>query len=202
MKFSSRERKDLVFAGVMISLAFAILLSGGYSVLIEFNSSFFVIFFIAFLTAGLGFLLHEGMHKYIAQKYGLRAEFQAYYPGLWMALLFSLFGFIIAAPGAVYIYGVMSRERNGKISLAGPMTNVVLAVIFLILLALFWYSGSNSYLLKAFLEFGLTINSLLAAFNMIPAMPFDGAKVKAWSNSAYFITLVIAIGLFVLSLIL
>jgi len=47
-------------------------------------------------------------------------------------LLFSLFGFIIAAPGAVFIRGMITRERNGKISLAGPMTNIVLAILFLI----------------------------------------------------------------------
>ena len=190
MKFSPLETKDLFYAGIMISLAFAILLSGG---LLNLNVT---IFLIAFFTAGLGFLLHELMHKYVAQSYSLWAEFRANYKMLWLAVFFSFFGFIFAAPGAVYIRGQITRERNGKISIAGPLTNLVLAFGFLILILLI---STESAVLKAFFGFGLTINSLLAAFNMIPTMPFDGAKVIRWNKPIYYITLLLGIGLFVLS---
>ncbi len=195
MKFSHREKKDLLNAGLLISLAFAILLSGGYKVLLSFNSSLLIAFVVAFFTAGLGFLLHELMHKYVAQSYRLHAEFKAFYNMLWLALLFSLFGFIIAAPGAVFIKGLITKQKNGKISLAGPLTNIILALFFLILLLLF----SNVGFLGAIFSYGLTINSLLAAFNMIPLMPFDGAKVYAWHKGVYFVTLIIAVGLYVSS---
>ena len=190
MRFSQIETKDLFYAGIMISLAFAILLSGG---LLGLNTT---IFLIAFFTAGLGFLLHELMHKYVAQGYGLWAEFRANYKMLWLAVFFSFFGFIFAAPGAVYIRGQITRERNGKISLAGPMTNLVLAFGFLILI--FFISTSNP-VLNAFFGFGLTINSLLAAFNMIQTMPFDGAKIIQWNKPIYYITLILGVGLFILS---
>ena len=85
MKFSPIEKKDLFYAGIMISLAFAILLSGG---LLNLNVT---IFLIAFFTAGLGFLLHELMHKYVAQSYDLWAEFRANYKMLWLAVLFAFF---------------------------------------------------------------------------------------------------------------
>jgi len=190
MKFSSIEKKDLFYAGIMISLAFAILLSGG---LLNLNST---IFLIAFFTAGLGFLLHELMHKYVAQSYSLWAEFRADYKMLWLAVLFAFFGFIIAAPGAVYIRGRITEERNGKISVAGPLTNLFLAVAFLILIFLI---PTQNQILNAFFSFGLTINSLLAAFNMIPVMPFDGAKVIRWNKPVYYITLLLSVGLFILS---
>ncbi len=193
MKFSYREKKDLFNAGLMISLAFAILLSGGLNSL--FNLNFINIFLIALFTGGLGFLFHEIMHKYVAQNYGLFAEFKASYKMLWLAITFSLFGFIIAAPGAVMISGRVTKERNGKISLAGPMANVVLALIFLIFILLFKTEGILGY----FFDFGLTINSLLAAFNMIPAMPFDGAKIIAWNKSIYFATTLFSVGLFIVS---
>lgn len=196
MKFTKRETKDLFFAGIMISLAFAILLSGGLSTLTEIGGvGFFIVFVIAFFTAGIGFLLHELMHKYVAQKYNLFAEFRASYKMLWLAIAFSFFGFIFAAPGAVYIHGFITKERNGKISLAGPMTNIVLALIFLICIFVF----NTNEMLSVLFSFGLTINSLLAAFNMIPAMPFDGAKIIAWDKKFYWITLILGIGLFVLS---
>jgi len=193
MKFSSIEKKDLFYAGIMISLAFAILLSGGFNIL---NSGFLVVFVISFFTAGLGFLLHELMHKYVAQSYDLWAEFRANYKMLWLAVFFSFFGFIFAAPGAVYIHGKITRERNGKISVAGPLTNLFLAVIFLILIFLV---STESIILNTFFGFGLTINSLLAAFNMIPVMPFDGAKIISWNKPIYYTTLILGVGLFVLS---
>lgn len=193
MKFSAKEKKDLFFAGIMISLAFAILLSGGLGGILSLG--FYIVFVIAFFTAGIGFLFHELMHKYVAQSYGLFAEFKAYYKMLWLAILLSFFGFIIAAPGAVYIRGNITKEKNGKISLAGPVTNLILGVLFLILLFVLSPEG----FFKAFLGFGLTINSLLAAFNMIPAGPFDGSKVIAWNKKVYYITLILAIGLFALS---
>ncbi len=195
MKFSKREINDLIFAGAMISLAFAILLAGGYNAIINFNQNLILLFIVSFFTAGIGFLLHELMHKYIAQRYKLWAEFVAFRGMLWLALLFSLFGFIFAAPGAVFIKGLITREKNGKISLAGPMTNITLSVLFLLGLFVF----SRIELLNIVFIVGLKINSLLAAFNMIPLMPFDGAKVIAWNRGIYWITMIVAVGLFFVS---
>ncbi len=193
MKFSQIEKKDLAYAGLLLSLAFAILLSAGGRGI--FTQDFLIFFIIAFFTAGVGFLFHELMHKYIAQRYGLFAEFRADYKMLFFAILVSFFGFIIAAPGAVYIHGAISKEKNGKISLAGPVTNISLAIIFLILILLLNPEG----ILGAFFGFGLTINSLLAAFNMIPAAPFDGSKIIKWHKGAYWVSLVLGLGLFILS---
>ncbi|MAH03218.1 site-2 protease family protein [Candidatus Pacearchaeota archaeon] len=191
MKFTNREIKDLFFAWLMISLAFAILFSGIGSLFS--NPILFIISLgIALFTAGIGFLLHELMHKYVAQSYGFYAEFKAFYNMLFLAIAFSFFGFILAAPGAVFISGFITREKNGKISLAGPMTNILLAIIFLILLLIFTTNG----ILGLFLNYGVMINSLLALFNMIPFMPFDGAKVYAWNKGAYFITILLALILF------
>lgn len=194
MKFSNKEIKDLFIAWLMISIAFAILLSGGIKSFLSFNT-LIISFMISGLTVGISFLLHELMHKLLAQKYHLWAEFRAYYNGLFLAILFSLFGFILAAPGAVEIRGRINKEMNGKISLAGPLTNIILAVLFLI--AIFTISYGN--ILGLFLKYGLTINSLLAAFNMIPVRPFDGKGVYDWNKSAYFISLILAIGLFISS---
>ena len=193
MKFSQKEKKDLFYAGLMISLAFAILFSGGFGGFL--NTGFLIIFLISFFTAGIGFLFHEMMHKYVAQNYGFFAEFRASYKMLWLAILFSFFGFIIAAPGAVFIKGLITKEKNGKISMAGPLTNLVLAFIFLILI----FTLNTQGIFGAFLSFGLTINSLLAAFNMIPSIPFDGKKVYDWDKKIYFSITALAVGLFILS---
>lgn len=189
MRFSNREIKDLFFAWLLISLAFAILFSG-----INFSFLFVITFLISAFTAGTGFLLHELMHKYTAQSYGLKAEFHAFYNMLFLAVAFSFFGFIIAAPGAVFMSGRrITKEKNGKVSLAGPMTNVILAFVFLIPVLFFKPEG----LLKVFFNYGLTINALLALFNLIPAGPFDGKKVWDWNKPIHLIIVLIALGLFV-----
>lgn len=188
MKFSRREIKDLVIAWLIISLAFAILFSGAREL---FSNKFIISLLISAFTVGIGFLFHEIMHKYFAQKYGLGAEFHAFYKMLFLALLFSLFGFIIAAPGAVFISGRVTREKNGKISLAGPLTNIILAVSFLIVL-LFLPVG----IFRMIAYYGLSINSLLALFNLLPFIPFDGGKVYAWNKLAYVIVVILALVLF------
>lgn len=143
---------------------------------------------------GIGFLFHELMHKSIAQKYGLSANFKASNQMLFLALVMSLFGFIIAAPGAVMIKGLnISKSKNGKISLAGPLANIILALIFLILLFAINVEG----VLFLTLSLGLKINSLLAAFNLLPIQGIDGKKVYDWDKTVYFIVFILAVSLFI-----
>jgi Zn-dependent protease len=96
---------------------------------------------------------------------------------------------VFAAPGAVYIHGdYISDEQNGKISLAGPLTNIVLALIFLGLASVF---SSNDYLLTL-ASIGFTINSFLALFNLIPFSVLDGAKIFRWNPIIWVITATVA----------
>ena len=125
MRFSKSEIKDLFFAWLLISIAFAILFSSRFGGIVD--SVFGFGFVISFLTVGIGFLFHELSHKVVAQKYGLSAEFKAFYGGLLIAVGLAFIGFIFAAPGAVYIRGFITRARNGKISVAGPITKADVA---------------------------------------------------------------------------
>jgi Zn-dependent protease len=197
MRFSNKELKDLFGAWFLISIAFAILLSGGLNIFSSLNA-FLISFLLSALTVGLAFVFHELMHKFIAQKYGLWAEFRAFYPMLFLAVVISFFGFIIAAPGAVMIKGrYLSKDRNGRISLAGPMTNIILALIFLLLLFFTNVQG----IISLFFSYGLTINSLLALFNILPVPGFDGRKVYEWNKAVYTVTALFALGLFLISFI-
>jgi Zn-dependent protease len=195
MKFYKKELKDLLKAWFFISLAFAILFSGGINAFFNLNN-FFIAFVISGLTVGIAFLFHELMHKAVAQKYGFQASFEASDKMLFLALIMSFFGFIIAAPGAVVIRAFnISKEKNGKISLAGPLTNIVFAFIFLILF-LFVSVGDLG---RMFFSFGFRINSLLAVFNLIPVMPFDGKKILDWNKIVYFLVVGFGLILFLIS---
>lgn len=140
---------------------------------------------IALVAVGFAFVLHELAHKFVAVRYGFYAEYRMWVQGLILAVITAYFGFVFAAPGAVYIHGEhISREENGKISLAGPLTNIALAVIFFLLIPL----SSFSPILSAIIGLGFIINSFLALFNLLPISILDGAKVFRWNPLIWLIT--------------
>ena len=172
---SETEIRDILKAWIAISIAFAIMLSKSV-----FSSDFYTKFIIASLTVGIGFLLHELGHKIVAQRYGCFAEFRAFDGMLLLAIAMSFFGVLFAAPGAVMISGHVNRKRNGHISVAGPVINLALALIFLALVF-----ANLPDLFKSIAYYGFVINSWLALFNMIPFGFFDGYKILKWSKISY-----------------
>ncbi|MFB2622609.1 site-2 protease family protein [Methanothermobacter sp. KEPCO-1] len=170
VRFSKGEVRDILISMVVIAGVFAYVFSGR-------NLQVALILLPATLvTVGLGFVLHEIAHKLMAIRYGFWAEYRLWLEGLVLALVTSYFGFVFAAPGAVYIHGnYIEREVNGKISIAGPLTNIMLALIFLM---------ASSVLpspLRDVAVLGYAVNSFLALFNLIPIAVLDGAKVFRWN---------------------
>lgn len=183
---SKKEIIDILKAWIVISVAFALILGNKNF----FSIEFLVNLFIAALTVGVGFLLHELAHKILAQKYGAIAEFRAFNPMLLLALFMSYFlGVIFAAPGAVMIHGGnINIKRYGKISAVGPLTNLALALIFLAI-KLLNYKG----ILSTIGDYGFMINSWLALFNMIPFWQFDGRKIFMWNKLIWVSIVVVAV---------
>src|SRR3989339_289766 len=111
-----------------------------------------------------------------------------------LAVVMSFFGLVIAAPGAVMISGPVGKRRNGKISAAGAIANLVVALLFLSILLI-----SAKGALFSIARYGFMINTWLALFNMIPFWMFDGKKVLEWNRAVYFIMLVVAVGFMILN---
>lgn len=184
VKFSSSEVRDILISMLVIAGIFAYIYSGK-----NVNSAILYLP-ITLIAVGLGFVLHELAHKFVAIHYGFWAEYKLWVQGLILAVVVSIISnFIFAAPGAVYIHGeYISEEQNGKISLAGPLTNIVLALIFLALIPLF--AGNEILLLIG--TIGFTINSFLALFNLIPFSVLDGAKIFRWNPIVWALTAIVA----------
>ena len=184
IRFSGRELKDLAAAWLALGLAFTLFLSrpAAFALAADLGAGTAVAFLVEFvrslLTVGVGFLLHELAHKVVAVRFGQVAEFRADYGMLGLAVAAGLAGFLFAAPGAVYHRGQITDRENGLIALAGPVTNVALALAFLPLVLL-------PAPLAGVGELGVAVNLLLAAFNMLPFGPLDGRKVLAWSRVVF-----------------
>jgi Zn-dependent protease len=192
---SSGELKDLFLSLVALVVAFSVLIGGRSIPGLDMIS-------VVTVGVGTGFLLHEMAHKFVALHLGYLAEYRASMSGLLLAVVFSFAGFIFAAPGAVIIskrkgslqfyemdpFGqnelmrLMKRETLW-ISLAGPMTNIVLAAIFFLVLL---FGPSNGIVATA-CNFALIINLTLAAFNFLPFGPLDGKKVYDSNRAVWFV---------------
>ncbi|MBS7655463.1 site-2 protease family protein [Candidatus Bathyarchaeota archaeon] len=113
--------------------------------------------FIVFLSV----LIHELFHSLIAKRKGLPVP----------RITLFIFGGVAE---------IAEEPKNPivefKMAAAGPLSSLMIAMVF----ALGWIASrflNLSPLIKAPLQYGFTINLMLALFNLIPAFPMDGGRI-------------------------
>ena len=210
-RITRREESDLFIAWIAISISFAIIKIAPYGITGPVRSIDPVValisFGIALLTVGIGFILHEMAHKFTAIKFGYWAEFRKDNTMLLFAvLLAALVGFVFAAPGATVIYSNsgsgqgLTRKENGIISASGPVVNLLLCIPFAALVLIgVPLMGASGILLTQIGIFGIQINAMIAAFNMIPISILDGRKVMAWNIPIFALLIIASFGTLVAS---
>ena len=189
-----REWRDLILAWFAISIAFSLIYARGGIELLDF----LMVFAISAITVGAGFILHELAHKFMAIRYGFWAEFRKDNLMLIVAVaMAALAGVVFAAPGATIIYGsAISKEQNGRISIVGPLTNLLLCIPFGALAALPQIAPAAAFsfpLLTMIGTVGFQVNAMIAVFNMLPVSVLDGKKVLAWNPLIFFVTFVLSL---------
>ena len=137
------------------ALAFAILFSGG-----DLREPRFVtILLMAALTAGLGVILHELAHRVVARYFGATAHYVANDGMLILSILMAFTGFLFAAPGAVWHSGWLTSRQSGLVAAAGPVTNMVLALLCAGLLIVAPSLGISGLILGG-LRMGFVVNAI------------------------------------------
>ena len=151
----------------------------------------------------LAITLHEVMHGYVAMRCGDMTAYRAGRISLnpfdhidpvgTVLLPIALFvlqhlsgaGLIIfgwAKPVPVNFSALNNPRRDmGWVALAGPASNVVMAIFwgYLATYAASWDLGAASEFLGQTGMFGLRINIAFAAINLLPILPLDGGRVLA-----------------------
>lgn len=147
---------------------------------------------IYLFVLGISFFTHELMHKFTAIKFGARAEFKLSREAILMMLIGIIIGFPILATGAVYWWGEASSSAGirGRVSASGPISNLMLAGVFLIFqgIGIFFLPVSTVFgsILYNIGFIGTWLNAFFGIFNMLPIGILDGAKVLAWDPKIWF----------------
>lgn len=178
-KFSRLEIRDLLISTIVLSIAFTIVMVRGLWGSSNIATVFALYFAISLVLVTVSFITHELAHKFVAQKYGAWSEYRMSLSGLLFSVAISFMGFLIAAPGAVYINGRINESQNGKISAAGPMVNIIIAAVAVLLC--YFTSGLTLFVI-AMIAY---LNSILAIFNLIPFPPLDGSKIVRWNKGVW-----------------
>jgi Zn-dependent protease len=175
---SSKEVLDLLIAWLGVSFAFYLVFSGH-----NLSSVLFDLLVLTLFVVGSSFVLHELLHKFTAQHFGFWSEFRVNYATLALSIVFAFVApIVIAAPGATMIYGPsITKRQNGIISAAGPLLNLALGGLYLLLYVL----TPPGSLFNFFGYYGFFINVWLSAFNLLPIGPLDGRKVLEWGVPQY-----------------
>jgi len=188
--FSATEVVEIVVATLVLAVAFT-LVQGNLGILLSSPIPLFIAFFpISLLATATSFTAHEVAHKFMAQKYGMPAEFVLNPIGIVVALATAaIFGFLFALPGAVVFSGAGADDRIvGKVGAAGPAMNIAVALVFFPFM-----------LMYPILWIVVFVNVFLGGFNMIPFGDFDGLKIWRWNKALYAGMLAIIVSLLILA---
>ena len=189
IKFSHTEIIHIIIAMAVLTVAFAFVFVPYPG--LEHIGDVVNTLPLSFLAIATAFFCHEIAHKYMGQHFGYWSEFRMFPQGLLLALFLGIAaGIVFAAPGAVQIFGRPPRDESGKISAAGPTTNVAIAAIFTAI----WLTTSD--LIGEVALFIASINAFLAFFNLLPIGPLDGRKIMAWRIDIWGLLICSSVGLF------
>jgi Zn-dependent protease len=149
------------------------------------DPNFLLPLFVAFTIA---ITFHEFAHAYVADQMGdtlPRSQGRVTLNPLshmdpWGTLLIFLVGFGWGKP---VMHRTYDRRKRLWISIAGPISNVILALVFGLVLRFapdsLLRTGPEWFNVGIILYVIISINLTLAVFNMIPLSPLDGSSVFA-----------------------
>lgn len=171
--FTKEELRDLAISVLAATVIFSFIPFSAANPGIDYKMFPYYLIIII-----ITFVFHELAHKFIARRFGCASIYKMWPQGIFFGLLLMMVGLKFVAPGAVMVYpytfsrwGYRARRlgvnESGIISLVGPATNLLFAMVF----SLFggWFFGLLTF-----------VNAWIAFINLLPFPPLDGSKILEW----------------------
>ncbi|MEM0373620.1 MAG: hypothetical protein QXO96_03610, partial [Sulfolobales archaeon] len=152
------------------------------------------------LTTAIAIVPHEVAHRQVARMNGCNSRFVLSFTGFIVTFFINLVMGLIGFGPIIFISGYtssscrffsLSKDLEGKIALAGPLINIIIAILSIILLR--FTTGITSI----FLILLVTFNSFVAFFNLLPLGQLDGYKIFRWNVVIWSIMFIISIVLII-----
>lgn len=133
----------------------------------------------------IGLTLHEFSHAYVAcllgdptaKEHGRLTLNPIYHIDLLGFLMLIFFKFGWAKPVPINPNNFTKKKKGYfLVSIAGPLSNILLSIILTIILGIVIKLGVNIAIYEI-LYFAIFINLVLAVFNLLPIPPLDGSKI-------------------------
>ncbi|MBI2145655.1 hypothetical protein HYU18_05045 [Candidatus Woesearchaeota archaeon] len=161
----------------------------------RFDSEEFVVnvflnnFALGLVAVALAVIVHESAHRIFGLNMGYKTEFKPFLYGLLagVILAFMSSGRIVVLAYSGVLLNIMEKHRLGyfryqlgyfdlgKVSLMGPLANLLLAVL----------AKSLPFIPHELAEKIVLVNVLFAITNILPIPPLDGANIMYASKTAY-----------------
>ncbi|MBI3036336.1 hypothetical protein HYY73_01065 [Candidatus Woesearchaeota archaeon] len=146
-------------------------------------------FGLSLIAVAVAVFAHESAHRIFGLNMGYKTEFKPFIYGLLAGIIlaFMTYGKVIFLAYSGVFLNIMEKHRLGyfryqlgyfdlgKVSLAGPLTNLLIAIIV----------KSMGFLPQPVSEKLILVNVLFAITNVLPIPPLDGANIMYASKTAY-----------------
>lgn len=187
---TGKEFLDILIGSLIVMLSFgftAILMSGVRWV---FSGFLVAIILVSYLSTILP-------QKLLAKRFGCTSRYMLTKLGLLISALTIISPIKYLSPGMLVIpeLDFIARKRSGIISAIGSMINITLGVTFVVLGILL-----PDFSIAILMLTGAFITSQLTLLRLIPMRFLPGKRILNWSWPIFIIMLILALAIFVLSI--
>lgn len=188
---TGKEFLDIIIASLIVTLSFGFIAIWMSGVSWVFSGFLVAIILVSYLSTIIP-------KKLLAKRFGCTSRYMLTKLGLLLSVVTIIFPVKYLSPGMLIIpeLDFISKKRSGIISAIGSIINIILGITF-IALGIFL---SDFSLFAILMLTGAFITSQITLLRLIPLGLLPGKRILNWSWPVFTIMLVLALAIFILSI--